>query len=141
MKARYKSAPALVTFGMKQSDSFGNGYGLSPNEFATSLDAAYQGDGYVAAANVPMPFSGVIRNLRLYFHINTLNQDIEVEIFKNGSATGVKATITASTTGEFTDLSNEIEIAAGDLIMIGTDTLTASSGNYRYVGAFEIYKP
>lgn len=141
MKARVLAAPAIVHFGIKFNDSFGNGYGVSPGDFAHAADANFQGNGYVARADAPMPYAGIIRNLRIQVSINTLNANTELEIFKNGSATGVKITITSATTGAFSDLTNTVEVAAGDKIMIGTNMLTASSGSYSYTGCFEVYKP
>lgn len=126
----------MITFAMKVNDSFGNGYGMSPNDVVAATVANYQGDGYVANADVPVPCAGVLRNLHVNSQIHTLNGDgLLVKLFVNGVDSGVGVTVTS--TGLVADTSNEVEVAAGDMISFGTDPQNASSGSYRIVGSIE----
>jgi hypothetical protein len=64
--------------------------------------------------NFYFPKAGTISNLYVYARVNNSTTNVNVTVYKNGSSTALLATVTASTTGTFTDLTHSVSVAAGD---------------------------
>lgn len=64
-----------------------------------------------------MTGSGTARNLRVFVTTNPSSSATTFNLYKNGAATAVTTSITAGTTGEFTDLSNSVAFADGDYFL------------------------
>lgn len=120
---------------MKVVDSFGNGYGISLGDVITKTEAAYQGDVHNANADLPMAKAGTFKNLTVKAQTFTLNDDLKLTLFVNGSPTDVEVTITS--TGVVSNNVDTVSVSAGDEVSLGTDCQNASSGNYKLVGTIE----
>lgn len=71
-----------------------------------------------APTSVYMYSSGTIKNLRVYSAVNGGSTACVCTVRKNGADTALTTTITASTTGEFSDVTNSFTYVAGDRINI-----------------------
>ena len=69
-----------------------------------------------ALVQVPMPLAGTVSNLYVNVTANASTTNITVTVRKNGVNTAIVATVTALTTGAFTDTTHSVAFAAGDLI-------------------------
>lgn len=109
---------------------FANNSGFSPG-FTSYLSIM----GALAPANEGLanqlaPAAGTISKLYIKANGNTLDSATTVTLRKNGASTSLTATITAGSTSVFSDLSNTVSVAAGDVlawqltIAAGTGTLT-----------------
>lgn len=68
---------------------------------------------------IPMPFSGTLRNLRVQTLGSQGNGTLVVTLRKNGVDTAITFTISASAAvGVFSDLVNSVSVVAGDLISV-----------------------
>lgn len=80
----------------------------------------------VATADFPMPVGGTINNLFVYVGANASTSNVNVTLYKNGSATTLVAVTTALTTGSSSDLVHSVTVAQGDLIALRIDASTTS---------------
>lgn len=98
---------------------------------AAAVTGVYLGDGggmkytpagaSAQAANVleyTIPAACTLRDLRIYAPANTLNQNVVVTVYKNGVATTITTTVTASTAGAYVDTTHTVSFAAGDRVSI-----------------------
>lgn len=79
-------------------------------------------------AGMPSPRAGRIKNLSVYVGTNLHTEDTAVTIYINGVASIVTITIPASTTGLFTDNTNQAAIALGDRISFVFTDASAGTG-------------
>ena len=88
----------------------------------------------VTAANVYsyMPVAGTLSKLYVYVWSNGNTNSSTATIYKNNVATAITTTLTASTTGAFTDLTHSVSVSAGDQIYLAVSQ-AATGLNY---GAF-----
>lgn len=75
----------------------------------------------------PIPKAGTLKNFYVRVKSNTANQACTLTIRKNGADTALTLTVPSSTSGTFSDTSNTVSVAAGDLITI-KDVSTTTSG-------------
>lgn len=80
-----------------------------------------------AQQELPMAHAGTISNLYVNVVSNASTADTTVTVNKNGVNTAIVATITASTTGIFSDTTHSVSFAAGDLIQF--ELSQATTGN------------
>lgn len=89
-----------------------------------------------AAAQVPIPFSGYCKELRVKCSFNAGTVSSVFTVRKNGAPTSMTVTVTNGTTTEYTDTAHPFSFVKGDLITI--ERLTpggtgAIDGNYTLV--------
>ncbi len=78
-------------------------------------------------ANILIPSTGTLRNLRANVAANTLNNITNVTIWVNNATTGITVQYGGGVTGALSDLTNTFVVAAGDLLSIKSVT-TANGG-------------
>lgn len=93
---------------------------LCPNGIQTGSDST-EGD-----VELLVPVAGTAKNFYVRVDTNSNNQNATLTIRKNNANTSVVTTITASTTGEFSDTANTASFAAGDRISILINNATGT---------------
>lgn len=78
--------------------------------FATGVN------GVQANAEFVAPFSGTAKNLYVYCGVNASTAGTTITLNKNGSNTALVVTITALTTGTFSDTTHTVSFSTGDLL-------------------------
>lgn len=91
-----------------------------------------------AAQNFPMPGPVTLKNLRAKCNSNPLIANLVVEVYKNGSTTGLKVTIAAADTSVNTDSTHTVSIAAGDTIDLRADSTGAGVTTATIVASVEV---
>lgn len=84
-----------------------------------------------ALIQIPIPVACTLSNLYVNVTANASTTNVTVTVRKNGSSTAIVATITALTTGAFTDTTHSATFAAGDLIsyQISASTVGVVTGS------------
>ena len=96
------------------------------NGFATTWLAA----GVADRLNVQFTKPGEIVSARADIPQNTSTAAIDLELYKNGVATGLKITVPAATTGRFR-ATGSVAVAEGDQLVWHRVAQSAGTGNYR----------
>jgi hypothetical protein len=89
----------------------------------------FMGSGATAQADVQsiVPRSGTLQNLYVYSANNTSTTDVAVTVYVNSVATAITTTVTALTTGNFSDTTHTASVNAGDLVQFGAAASTVGS--------------
>ena len=123
---------------MAEASFAGASYGLNANpgsvtyygNFGNSAGAALGADS--VEADVELVHRGpnaTLKNLRVVVTTNARGSNSSVTTRKNNADTAQVATITASTTGTFSDLSNTVSVTAGDKLAYKL-VIGGASGNF-----------
>lgn len=102
------------------SSALGTSVGSSPTyygNFGSSAVASYTLVAQTTENNVQSVHRGpdaTLKGLRVVVHTNARLSNSTLTTRKNGADTAQTVTITASTTGTFTDLSDNVSLTAGD---------------------------
>jgi hypothetical protein len=87
-----------------------------------------------SSVEVPWPFTCTFRNLYFTVEANTrtgiTSGNLQLELYKNGAATGLTATFSAGATGTFSDTTNSVSVTAGDLLAWRVNGATGGSGTW-----------
>jgi len=92
--------------------------------FAVTTSAVYYPAWGVAAAltaalsDQPMPFAATLSNMYLKITANASTTDTAFTLYVNGVPTALTVTVTALTTGSFSNIIDSVSVSAGDLICI-----------------------
>lgn len=119
------------TVGSGGSGTNSSFFGSSPSDTtiaASSIQwlAPYgEPTGTKALAQFSVPAAGTISNLYVNVGSNSSTANVTVTLNKNGSNTSTVATITALTTGVFTDLTHSFTVVPGDTIQFESSATTA----------------
>ena len=111
-----------------------DGWVLGIDQIQTSADSS-END-----VEIVMPMAGTIKNFYVNVVSNSNNRNITLTIRRNGASTGVVATITASTSGGFSDTANSQAFVAGDriAILINNATGTGTASDIRWGMEYEL---
>ncbi len=84
----------------------------------TAYTAPYLGAASTTQANAQFitPVAGTVSKMYVNVAANASTTDTTLTVYKNSAPTSIVVTITALTTGVFTDLTHTISVSAGDLI-------------------------
>lgn len=99
------------------------GANLGGNIFLSDFTNTFGSSGIATVAPIAGTFSGLGVNVSL----NNSTSNDTITLYKNGSATALTATITASTTGKFQDTTHTVSVAQGDLVQIVLSQSTTNS--------------
>lgn len=85
---------------------------------ATFYQSPYNSAGYTTAAQAyfVMPCAATLSNLYVYAETNASTTNCTTTLYVNGSTTALVVTVTALTTGVFSDTTHSVSVSAGDLI-------------------------
>jgi hypothetical protein len=84
-----------------------------------------------AAADIVIPYNCTISNLYVYVSTNGNTASGTITLYHNDSSTTLQATVTASTTGTFSDTTHSISISAGDSIsFLASQATTAGTTGF-----------
>ena len=92
----------------------------------------------IGAAGIVWPIAGTMKTL--YANVNgtnSLDNNVILSLYKNGSTTGLTVTFGATATGNQSDTSHTVAITAGDEIALRVDPSACSSG-YMYDVSFSM---
>ena len=126
----------IAVSGSSVSSILGTG-GAPTNQLSvagsTSWDAPFGVQTQTTQANpqLAVPITGAISRLYVYVSANTSTTNVTVTLNVNSVNSALVTTVTALTTGSFSDLTHTVNVTAGDLIQfeIQASTVGAISGN------------
>ena len=90
-----------------------------------------------AVAQIPVPFTGMIKNLHLYIFANTVTATTNFTLRKGGANTALTIAVGAGATGAFSDITHAVKVVAGDLITMKIAS-SDSGNNIDYAFSIEI---
>lgn len=112
------------------------GYGSTSNAAQISFTS---GEAYIPPfglisstlgfAQFIIPVAGTITKLYVNVHANTATDNGVIALNVNGSDTALTTTVTALTTGTYTDLTHSVSVSAGDLITFSSTQTTVGVFN------------
>lgn len=92
-------------------------WNFPPNvQYAAPFHSDQIASATVGVDQMVIPMNGTIDRLYVNIFTNTSTTNCTLTLNVNGSNTALVATITASTTGVYSDLSNSVNVSQGDLI-------------------------
>lgn len=91
-----------------------------------------------AAQNYPVPGPVTLKNLRAKCNANPLATALTVEVYLNGSASGLKVTIAAGNTAVNADTANTVSVAAGDTVDLRMDSTGAGIATATLAATVEV---
>lgn len=105
----------------------GTGYEGLTNTAAISYNFLYGGNTIVGAQGTTIPTAGTISNLYVNPIINGSTGNVTFTLYKNGVATALTTTATASSTATVSDLTHSVSVVAGDVVSMQSTQATSSN--------------